>query len=83
MRRGRILFHPVRERGKRLSLEELAEESGARGIGAETLYFRHRCDDAWYEELIEAQGLRGKKITPVRLRRLIVEALERYREEKR
>jgi len=50
---------------------------------AATLHFRHRCDDAWYEALIAAEGLRGKKITPARLRRLLVGALERYREEQR
>jgi len=80
MRRVKLLHRP-QKRGRPLSLGEWMQENGEGSRAAEMLYFRHRCDDDWYEELIAAKGLRGKKITPSRLRRLIVEALERHREE--
>ena len=82
MRRATLLRRPASP-ARPLALEELAREEERERPEAATLHFRHRCDDAWYEALIAAEGLRGKKITPARLRRLLVGALERYREEQR
>jgi hypothetical protein len=82
MRRAKLLPRPTLP-AQAITLGDLVHESGEEGPEAATLHFRHRCDDAWYEALIAAQGLEGKRITPTRVRRLLVEALERYREEGR
>ncbi|WP_456431734.1 hypothetical protein [Nitratifractor sp.] len=44
-------------------------------------FFRHRCEDAWLAKLLEEIGLSGKRLKPSRARKLIFEALRRYREE--
>jgi len=79
MRKVRLLRRPDRS-FRPLGREEL-EDRSARGEVWETMiYFRHRCDDRWYEDLIDGCGFSGKRITPKRLRKLLLEALERRRE---
>jgi hypothetical protein len=79
MKRVKLLRCPAAP-ARPLSLRDLAAEGKEDGR-EELLYFRHRCDDEWFAELIEAQGLTGKKITSSRLRKLIVRALEKRRKE--
>jgi hypothetical protein len=81
MRRVKLLRRPAAP-ARPLSLRDLAAEGEEKGR-EEMLYFRHRCGDEWFAELIEEQGLSGKKITPSRLRKLIVKALEKRRKEQR
>ena len=80
MRRARLIRHPE-EQGRPVGLEELAADV-AKGEEWETILdFRHRYDDQWFESLIAEAGLKGKRLKPGRLRKLIVMALERRREE--
>ena len=55
-------MEPGREERKRLRLEEESE------------YYRHRCSDSWLEELLQETGLAGKRLDPVRARRLLLAA---------
>ena len=41
------------------------------------LRYKHRCDDAWYAELLEELSLEGKRLNPSRARRLLVAALRK------
>jgi hypothetical protein len=79
MRRVRLIRDPEGH-GRPVRLAELAREGTSSGQEA-MLYFRHRCDDEWFESLIEAQGLRGKRLNPARLRRLLLGALKKREEE--
>jgi hypothetical protein len=80
MRRVRLLRRPERP-FRSLEFSELHRD-GERGDAWETmLHFRHHCDEAWYTELIASCDLEGKKITPKRVRKLLVEALQRRRGE--
>jgi len=39
------------------------------------LFYKHRCDDRWYEELLDDLSLKGKRLDPSRARRLLIAAL--------
>jgi hypothetical protein len=81
MRRVKLLRHPGRS-GTPLGLADLGAGRNRELPEQEAmLYFRHRCSEEWYESVIESCGLKGKKITPSRLRKLIVMALQKRREE--
>ena len=80
MRRVKVLRRPEVE-GHPVDLAELVPEREEGAEREEMLYFRHRCDEEWYAALIAEGGVKGKKITPARLRKLIVMALQKRREE--
>jgi len=82
MRRAKLLRQPEEE-SRTLVLSELAEKAGKSPEWEEAVFFRHRCDEEWFEELISSSGLERKKITPSRLRKLIVMALQKRNEESR
>ena len=73
MRKVRVLASPSRIRA--VGPEEwgvtAAEES------AMILRYKHRCDDAWYAELLEELSLEGKRLSPGRARRLLIAALRK------
>ncbi len=56
---------PAREERKRLRLEEESE------------FYRHRCPDSWLEELLRESGLVGKRLDPVRARKLLLAAVRK------
>jgi len=80
MRKVRRLPRPDRA-GRPVAPEELAGAGKPSAEWEMMLRFRHRLDDAWFEELIKGQELKGKKITPSRLRRLLIAAIKRYQKE--
>jgi len=80
MRKARLLRHPLPDARPLHPAELGAQEPEEDLLWNAMLHFRHRCDEAWYENLIESAGLEGKKLTPKRVRKLLLKALELYRE---
>ncbi|WP_457606934.1 hypothetical protein [Nitratifractor sp.] len=79
MRRVRILREPCAgERPYRVP--PLAEEGSTERLRTALAFFRHECEDRCMEELLETTGLAGKRLTPARARRLILEAIRKERE---
>jgi hypothetical protein len=71
MKRAKVIPNPG-ERGEPVGLEAWgASRRGSRSL----LFYKHRCDDAWYEALLEELSLKGKRLSPARARRLVVAAL--------
>ncbi|WP_456459123.1 hypothetical protein [Nitratifractor sp.] len=74
MRRVRLIRRPSgRSRRPFLAGENPGRERERRLL-AELEFYRHRCDESWLEELLEAEGLAGKRLTPSRARRLLLAA---------
>ena len=82
MRRARLLRRPQRP-ARPVHPSELGGTDGVDAVWEMMLHFRHRRDEAWYETLIAEAGLEGRKLSAKRVRKLLLKALERYREEKR
>ncbi|ADV45567.1 hypothetical protein [Nitratifractor salsuginis] len=71
MRKAKVISRPG-ERGEPVGLEAW----GVSGRGSRSLlFYKHRCDDAWYEALLEELSLKGKRLSPARARQLVVAAL--------
>jgi len=46
----------------------------------EIVFFKHFCDDECFAGLIDSLGFSGKKITPSRVRKLVLEAIRMHME---
>jgi len=82
MRKVRLIpSHALPER-RAYRPESLEESSRQAKRMARIRFFRHECSDRWFEELLEATALSGRRLTPSRARRLIVAALREAREDR-
>jgi len=82
MRKARLLRCPECS-FRTFDLSELNGSEERSDVWETMLHLRHKCEEEWYEELIASCDLEGKKITPKRVRKLLVEALQRYRGERK
>ncbi|WP_456427898.1 hypothetical protein [Nitratifractor sp.] len=74
MRRVRLIRRPSGRSRRPLFAEEDPRGEKKRRLSAELEFYRHRCDENWLNELLEAEGLAGKRLTPSRARRLLLAA---------
>ena len=73
MRKVRVIASPSR-------IRRVGPEEWGVGVSEEhslILRYKHRCDDAWYAELLEELSLEGKRLSPGRARRLLLAALQK------
>jgi hypothetical protein len=62
------------------SLKSFLRSGSRRIMEKELEFFRHRCDDSWFESLLVELNLEKRKITPSRMRKIIAGAIRKRME---
>jgi len=77
MRRVKLLRNPRQEEAFPFAAEAAAPEKQRAKLERELEFYRHHCGEAWFEELLEETGLRGKRLSASRARRLLLQAVRK------
>ena len=62
------------------SLKNFSKYENIRIMEKELGYYRHRCEDSWFKSLLDELKLEKRKITPARMRKIIVGAIRKRME---
>ena len=80
MRRVKLIRKPdAREESPFVPRSSEAQKRRAK-LEGELEFYRHRCDEEWFEALLEETGLAGKRLNPSRVRKILLQAVRKRME---